>query len=133
MYCEDELRSLSEGEIQKLVEVSEESTEKILAGPIASESAGDELVRVDVVQHMEEGGQVSLNSLPVKNASGVENVAKSSKFPSEFSLNRSTGVAFKISEEEELLCDVAVSGKRRKLSNVGDGSKMAMSTGRLTR
>ena len=37
-----------------------------------------------------------------------------------------------ISEEEELVCEVAQSGKRNRKSNDGDGSRMAMSTGRLT-
>ena len=52
--CEDKLRSGVE--IQTLVDVSEESIAKILGGAIISDSAGDELVRVDVVEKMEDGG-----------------------------------------------------------------------------
>ena len=77
-----------------------------MGGPIDSESVGDESVRVDVVEDMEERGRGYFSSTPEKNASGVENVADSSKFPSESPLKRSAGVAFKISEEEELLCEV---------------------------
>ena len=99
--------------MQTLVEVSEECIAKVLIGPIVSESAGDESLRVDVVEDMEEGGQRYLSSTSVKKASGVENSADSLKLPSGSPLKRSAGVAFKISAEEELLCEVDVSGKRR--------------------
>ena len=48
VHCENKLRSLSEREIQNLVEVSE-SIAKRLAGPIVSERVVDESIRVDVV------------------------------------------------------------------------------------
>ena len=44
VYCEDKLRSLSEGEIQTLVEVSEESIAEVLCGPIVSEKLVDESI-----------------------------------------------------------------------------------------
>ena len=46
-------------------------------------------------------------------------------------MKHSTGVEF-VANEEELLCEVAESIKRRKKSSDGDGSKMATSTGGLT-
>ena len=47
----------------------------------------------------------------MKCASGVENVADNSRFLSESPLKRSTGVAFVVSEEKELLCEATESGK----------------------
>ena len=46
----------------------------------------------------------------MKSTSGVENVADSPKFSSELPLKSSAGVAFVITEEEELLCEMALSG-----------------------
>ena len=53
VYCEDKLWWLSEGEMQTIVGVSEESIGKILGGPIVSESVVDESIRVDVLGDME--------------------------------------------------------------------------------
>ena len=55
--CEDKLRSLSGGEIQNVVEVSEESMANILGVTIVSERVVDEPIRVDAVDNFEEGGQ----------------------------------------------------------------------------
>ena len=57
VYCENKLRSLSEGEIQTVVGMSEEFVAKILGGPIVSERVVDEPIRVDAVENFEEGGQ----------------------------------------------------------------------------
>ena len=56
VYCEDQLRSLSEGEIQTFAEMSAESISKILRGPIVSEEVVDESKRIDVVGDLEERG-----------------------------------------------------------------------------
>ena len=45
-YSEDKLRSLNEGEVQTVVEVSEESMAKIMGGPIVSDKVIDESIRV---------------------------------------------------------------------------------------
>ena len=131
VYCGDKFRSLIEGEIQTLVEVNEESIAKILVGPFASERIVDESIPVDVFGKLKEGDQEYLSSTPVKSASGFESVADSSKFPTESPLKRSIRVAFVITGEEELMCEVAWSRKRKKKSNDGDGSRRAMSTGGL--
>ena len=128
VYCEDKLRSLSECEIQTLVDV----IANILGDPLNSERVVGKSIRVAVVGDLEEGGQEYLNWTPMKSASGVENVADSLRLPSESPLKRSAGVAFVISEEEELMFEVAQSGKGKKKSNDGDGSRMATSTGGLT-
>ena len=57
VYCQDKLRSPSDGKMQTVVEVSEESLSKILGGPIVSEKVVDESMRVDAVADVEEGGQ----------------------------------------------------------------------------
>ena len=67
----------------------------------------------------------------MNSASGVKNVADSWKFLSESPLKRSAGVAFIISEKEELDCEVVRSGKRQKRSHDDNGSRMATSTGGL--
>ena len=114
------------------MEVSEESIANSLGGPIVSGRFVDESTHLDVVGDEEEGSQEYLSSTPVKSASGDENVAGSLKFPSASPLKRSTGMAFVISEQNELLCEIAESGKRRKESNDCDGSKMVTSTGGLS-
>ena len=60
---------------------------------------------------------------------GVRIVADSSKLSTESPLKRPAGMAFLISEEEEFLCEMAQSGKGKKMSNDGDGSRIATSTG----
>ena len=117
--CEDKLRSLSEGEIKTLVEVSEDSIAKILGGPIVSERVVDESIRIDVVGELEERGREFLSMTSVMNAIEVGNVVDFSKLPSGSPLKRSTGVLFVISEEEELRCEVAQSGKKKN-SKYGD-------------
>ena len=67
-------------------------------------------------------GQEWLSSTPVNRASGVRNVADSSKLPSESPLKCSVGVSLMINEEEELMCQVVQSGKTKKKSIDGDGS-----------
>ena len=52
-YCEDKLRSLSEGEVQTVVEVSDESMAKILGGPIVNDKVIDESIRVHDVGDLE--------------------------------------------------------------------------------
>ena len=131
VYCEDKLRSLSEGEIQTLVDVSGESIANMWSGPIVIERVVDESIHVDVVGDSEDGGREYLSSTPVKSAGGVRNVADSSKLPSESPVKRPAGVAFMISEDGELMCEVAQSGKRKK-SNDGDVRRIATSTGGLT-
>ena len=118
VYCEDKLRSLSEGELQTLAEVSEECIAKILGGPIFSERFVNESIRVDVVGDMEEGGHKYLSSTHVKNVSGGLNVVDSSKFPSESPFSRSAGVAFVISEDEEFLYEAAESEKKEERSQM---------------
>ena len=56
VYCEVKLRSLSESEIQTVVEVIEESMLKMMGGPIVSEKVVNESIRVDAVGDLEEGG-----------------------------------------------------------------------------
>ena len=48
VYCEENLRSLSEDEIKTLMEVTEESIAKILEGPIVSERVVDELMLLEI-------------------------------------------------------------------------------------
>ena len=103
VYCEDKLRSLSEGEIQTLVEVSEESIAEVLCGPIVSEKLVDESIRVDFVGKLEEGGQEYLSSRLVNSASGVKNVADIWKFLSESPLKRSAGVPSLLVERKNLI------------------------------
>ena len=82
VYCEDKLRSLSEGEIQTLMEVSEESIAKVLACPTVCERIFYESIPVDAVGDLEERSQKYLRSIPLKplkSASAVGNVAESSK------------------------------------------------------
>ena len=51
VYCEDKLRSLSASELQTLVEVSEESSAKILGSLFVSGEIADESMHFDVVGH----------------------------------------------------------------------------------
>ena len=85
-------------------------------------------MQVDVVGDLEEKVQEYLSSTLVNSASGVGNVADSSKLPSESPLKRPAGVAFMISEEDELMCKKAQSRKTKKKTNDGDGSGIAMSS-----
>ena len=78
VYCEDQLRSLSEGEIQTFAEMSAQSISKILQSPIVSDGVVDESIRVDVVGDLEERGKAYLSSPAVKSASGVGNLVDSS-------------------------------------------------------
>ena len=86
----------------------------------------DDSIRLDVVGDLEERGQEFLSLTSVKNAIEVRNVVDLSKLPSGSPLKRSTGVLFVISEEEELRCEVAQSGKKRNQKMV-----MPTSTGGL--
>ena len=53
VYFEDKLRSVSEGDIQRVVEVSEESMAKTLGGRIVSVRVFVESIRVDAVGDLE--------------------------------------------------------------------------------
>ena len=105
LYCEVKLRSLSEDELRMLVEVSEDSIAKILRAPYVGGGVAHRSMHVDGVGDQDDEGQGYLCSTPVKSVSGVSFVADSVKFPRESPLKRSAGVAFVISEVEELTCE----------------------------
>ena len=132
VYCEDNLRSLSENEIQTVVEMREEYMAKKLGGPINKARVIDQSTRVDAVEDLEQRGQEQLSSTPLMKASRVGKVADSSKRSSESPLRSSVGVALMISEEEELMYEVPQSGKTKKKSIDGDGTVMATPTIGLT-
>ena len=68
-----------------------------------------------------------MSSTPVKTDRGASYVADILKFPSEWVLKRSAGVAFVIDEEEEDMCEKYQSGEMRK-SNDGEWCRIAKST-----
>ena len=130
VYCEYKFRSLSEGELQTLVKVTEDFIPRFLGGLVVSGSVYESL-HVCVVGVTKEEGQGYESLTPAKVVSGVSNVADNLRFPNKSPLKRSVGVAFVINEEEQLMCEVNQSGIKRR-SNDGEGSRMMVSTGGLT-
>ena len=119
------LRSLTEGELETLVEVNEESPWKVLVGASVGCEFAEKRMHADVVGVHEGKIQEFLFSTPVKSSSWTKYMPVE-KLGSRGRLSKQcAGLAFVINEEEEILSSVRQSGKKRK-SNDGECCKIAM-------
>ena len=102
-YCENKLQSLSEGELQILAKVNEESFAQILVGQ-SSSSAAAVVVNGRNEKVVRGRSRVQVNSTPVKNLIGSNDASSVGVGSGESVVKPSVGVALRIGEREESIC-----------------------------
>ena len=111
--CEDQLWSLSEGELRTLLEVSEESIAQMLGGPCFS--AGIDVITLGGggCRGQDEEGRMNLSSTPVKFlTSAISGGPATLVVLEESPSKRTAGVAFTVLEQQEVFGGICPTEKK---------------------
>ena len=101
-YCANKLRCLSEGELQSIAEVGEETIAQIIGGQ-SSSSGVAVIMRSGIEEVSEEGGGMHWSSIPVKTLIGSSDEVPVGIGSGESPVKRSAVVTFRSDQQEETL------------------------------
>ena len=121
---------MSEGELETLAEVGEESIAETFIGQSTINTSGV-IVRSKNQEFSKERSCMHLRSTPVKTLIWKGDEISAGISSDESPLKLSAGVVFKRKEQDEVLCDKQ-SFERRRNSNTGKDCILALSNGGLT-